>query len=563
MTTDTAALRVEHTPASQRPRWPRRLLDPRHRLTLVLLAVSVCVGVLGPLALSWRTGSLHIPHNDSWAFSRSAEIFARTGHIRLFNWNAMSLMGAFVPLGPLARTIASQQCTIAVLSVLSLAAAFDVLRAVIGPRRAAVGLLFLAIWPGFGLLSTSLMTDIPAFAATTLTLAVGRRAIERGSVRLFALCGLFGLWGFMIREQTIAALLAILGAALLQPRLRTRRMLISYGALAVPLGIAAGVFELWRRALPNGSSPTFSQISYPGTKAVIETSLGGALLLGLMVSPLVFLAARPTRWSSIAVRCSLATFIVTAGMVHWYGVRFPQNYLLIQGSYTTAFLGSRANVIPHRAWSLLLPLACVSTALLVGLLIERLRRIPAELSLFLVITVLGTLMEVVEGEILFDRYVFPAMLPVLALVLIEPMQLRRRSRVRVGFAATVAVFLGVITSLLTANALSFDAAVWHTAQHLVDSGAASAQHVDAGLDWDGLYSPDGAQDTADPNAIYGIYSKAAELGHGEPCYVVAASPQNTELDYFTLVRTVKYDKYGVPGRVAKLWVYRTYQQSCH
>ena len=562
MTTDTAALRVERTPAPQRPGSAGRLLR-RHRLTLLLLAAALCVGVLGPLLLSWWTGSLRIPHNDSWAFSRSAEIFARTGHITLFNWNAMSLVGAFVPFGPLARTIFSQQCAIAVLSVLSLAAAFDVLRAVIGPRRAALGLLVLVIWPGFGLLSTSMMTDIPAFAATTLTLAVGRRAIERRSVPLFALTGLLGLWGFTIREQTIAAAAGVLGAALLRPHLRERRMLVWYGVIALVLGAAAGVFELWRRALPNGSSPTFSQISYPGTKAVIESSVGGVLLLGLMVSPLVFLAARPLRWNSLAIRCSLATFIVTAGMVHWYGVHFPQNYFLEQGSYATAYLGNRPPIVPRTAWELLLPLACVSTSLLAGMLVERIRRIPVELALFLAVTAIGTLMEVVEGEILFDRYVFPAVLPVLALVLLEPLRPRERSRIRLGVAAGVGLFLTVITSMLTANALAFDAAVWRTAQNLVDTGAASPAYVDAGLDWDGYYSPDGAQNTPDPAAIYGLYDKADQLGHGEACYVIAASKQHQETDFFTLVKTVKYDKFGVPGEVNMIWVYRTYQPNCH
>ena len=77
---------------------------PRHLATFAGLLATLVIGVAGPLALAWKTGSIHIPHNDTWAFSRTAEIFARTGHIKLFNWNAMSLMGAIVPTAAGLRT---------------------------------------------------------------------------------------------------------------------------------------------------------------------------------------------------------------------------------------------------------------------------------------------------------------------------------------------------------------------------------------------------------------------------------------------------------------------------
>jgi len=536
---------------------------PRHLLTIAGLLATLLLGVIGPLALAWKTGSIHIPHNDTWAFSRTAEIFARTGHIRLFNWNAMSLMGAIVPLGPLGRTIASQSCVIALLSAVTLAAAFDVLRAVTGSRRAALGLLVMVSWPCYGLLSTSLMTDIPAFAATTLTLALGRRAIERGSFTLFALCGLVGLWGFTVREQTIAATFAVLVAAVLKPRLRRRAMLIWFGVLAVVLGAAAGAFELWRRTLPNGSSPTFEQISRPGMSAVIAGILGGLLLLGLVVSPLVFLVARPSEWSPSARSWSKRTLLITTVGVLWYGVRFPQNYFLIEGSYSTAYLGNRPDVVPRTAWDLMFPLAIISTALLVGFAVDRLRKLPPEMALFLVFTILGTSLEVFEGEILFDRYVFPAVLPTAAMLLREPLRLSLSSRLRKACAAGAGAFLALVTVALTANALSFDAAVWRTSQQLVASGAASPAYIDAGLDWDGYHSPDGAQNDADPTSLPGIYQKASELTNDHPCYVIAGRPQDQDSYIFALVKTVKYEKYGLPGAHNELFVYRTWVGTCH
>ncbi|WP_034271877.1 glycosyltransferase family 39 protein [Actinospica robiniae] len=566
MTTDTAASRVAAQPATPAPAPPARPRSrplPRHLVTITALLATLLLGVAGPLALAWKTGSIHVPHNDTWAFSRTAEIFARTGHIRLFNWNAMSLLGAIVPLGPLGRTIASQSCTIAALSVVTLAAAFDVLRGVTGSRRAALGLLVMASWPCYGLLSTSLMTDIPAFAATTLTLALGRRAIERGSKTLFALCGLVGLWGFTVREQTIAATVAVLLAALLRPRLRRRGMLIWFGLLTVVLGAAAGAFELWRRTLPNGSSPTFEQISRPDMSAVIAGFLGGVLLLGLVVSPLVFLVARPSTFSPSARAWSRRTLLVTTVGVLWYGVSFPQNYFLIEGAYSSAYLGHRPDVIPRTAWDLMFPLAIVSTSLLVGLAVDRMRTLRPELALFLLFTLFGTFLEVFEGEILFDRYIFPMALPTAAMLLREPLRLGLSSRLRKGFAAGVGVFLALVTAALTANALSYDAANWRVAQQLVASGAASPEHIDAGLDWDGYYSPDGAQALADPTSVPGIYEKAAALNDAHPCYVVASRPQDQDDYSFTLVETVPYEKYGLPGAHNELFVYRTWVGTCH
>jgi hypothetical protein len=210
----------------------------------------------------------------------------------------------------------------------------------------------------------------------------------------------------------------------------------------------------------------------------------------------------------------------------------------------------------------MLPLACISTALLVGLAVDRLRKVPAELALFFVFTLLGTFLEVFEGEILFDRYIFPAVLPALAMLLREPLRLQVLSRTRKVFATAVGVLLALTTAALTANALSFDAATWRTAQALVDSGAANAAHIDAGLDWDGYHSPYGAQNTPDPAGLQNIYPKASQFTNDHPCYVVASRPQDQDDFLFTLVKTVKYEKYGLPGAHNELFVYRTWVGTC-
>jgi hypothetical protein len=116
------------------------------------LVIATFIGVLGPVLVAAWTGSLPIPHNDAWAFTKAAQTFAHARHIQLLNWNSMSLVGLFAPLGPLGASIKAQQCYVAALGLIGLLAGYDVLRRDVGSRRAAVGVLVLVSWPGSGAL---------------------------------------------------------------------------------------------------------------------------------------------------------------------------------------------------------------------------------------------------------------------------------------------------------------------------------------------------------------------------------------------------------------------------
>jgi hypothetical protein len=540
-----------------RPRWSRAA-------TVALVLAAVFIGVLGPLWLSAYTGSIDIPHNDTWAFSRTAQIFAHTGHIVLFNWNAMALLGMILPLGPFGGSITVQSCVIAVLALVALAAVFDLFRVYGGPRRAALGLLLVAIWPGFGLISTSLMTDIPALAAVTVTLALGRRALESGSYPLLALAAIVGFWGFTVREQVIAAPLGVFAAALLQARFRTRGAIKRMLAILLPLCLIAAGFELWRRGMAGGGSPSFDFETFPGVRGVLLSILSGWLLLGLMLSPLILFIARPLTWDRRRKKVAGVTFFILANAVLWGGLELPQNYLSISGSYPGAFLGNRPDVVPQTVWDLLAPLACVSGGLLAGLLVGRWGRLRPEFALYTLFMICGTALEIVEGQILFDRYVLPLALPVIALLLSEPLRTptasKRSRRIRLALGGAAGTFVALVTMLMTANALSFDAATWHAAEALVTSGKASADYVDAGLDWTGYYSPNGMADQPDPFAEPGIFSYSSHLGHDQPCYVVASRPQS-QPDW-TLVGTPTYRVYGFFGSRESLAVYQTGLFAC-
>jgi hypothetical protein len=163
---------------SGRARWIRaRSADG----TLPLLVAALVVGVVLPVCLAAAGGGLSIPHNDAWSYSRIAQTFARSGHIRLLGWNRSALFGQFLVLGPAARWLVVQQLLVALLAGAGLLACYDLLVPSVGRRRAAFAALLTAAWPGFGLLATSFMADVPAMAAMLGCLALGRRALRRGS----------------------------------------------------------------------------------------------------------------------------------------------------------------------------------------------------------------------------------------------------------------------------------------------------------------------------------------------------------------------------------------------
>ena len=164
------------------------------RRTLLVLGLAALVAVVVPLGLAVASGSLSIPHNDAWAYSRIAQTFARTGHIQLLSWNRSALIGQFIVLGPLAASLTVQQLYVAVLALVALYATYDLLVPSVGRRRSAFAALTMAVWPGFGLLSTTFMADVPALAAMTLSLTFGRRALAQRSTRMLALSMVLGVW---------------------------------------------------------------------------------------------------------------------------------------------------------------------------------------------------------------------------------------------------------------------------------------------------------------------------------------------------------------------------------
>jgi hypothetical protein len=571
-----------------------RLGVRRHQALLIL---AVLVGALLPALLAGLTGNLSIPHNDAWSYSRIAQTFAQTGQIKLLNWNRSALIGQFLPLGPLASSLVVQQLFVALLAVVMLLAAYDLLAPVTGRDRAALATLVFSLWPGLGLLSTSFMLDVPALAATLGALALARRAQARGSVLLLGLALLVAFWGFTIRAQAIAAPVAI-GLTVLAGWRRDRRLRpLPVIGLFVAFAVVAGVFQLWQGTLANNDAPVFSGISDP-LRLTLQLCVTAYFLLALALSPAVLFVVRPRTWrpaSWVAAATAAVVGIVELRHMNTATVFPAGNYLSPHGAYYgVVYAGSERAVLSPVTWDLILAFSGVAGVLLAGVLVQRWRSLDLLTGSFVVITFVGTVATGLTGQQVYDRYWMALAPGILAVILVRPAQLdpspspdlspdpspqpdpqadsRPGLRLRpdaqsetlavsrfaprhLAVGATVLV-LAVLSFALTANGLAFDRARWNAAQGLVAAGV-PARDVDAGLEWIGDNSAHGVEERYPTSALIPDFSEM--FPSDPPCYVTVPAPLTRQ--GWKLREILDYRTFLAAG-TSKLYVYSTSLPGC-
>jgi hypothetical protein len=492
-------------------------------LVLVLVAA---VGL--PVVAAAATGGLSIPHNDAWAHSRIATRFASGGGLHLVGWNRTSLVGQVFALGPLGRWVTVQSLAVAVVAVWALVATFSLVGRAATRREGVIAAAIVAAVPGFGLLSTSFMTDVPALALSTASLLVGCSALERRSTKLLAIAALLGVFGVTIREQAIAAPIAVLLVAMFVWR-KTPQVKAAV-ALMVATVATVLVFENWRRGLPNDDPlPTHFALSNFG-----RTPVRFFCTLALFLSPAVFLTSRPRSWNRPA---RVVAVVMLVGIVAVWARTGSSillgNYLDQNGAYAGAMTGD-PNVIPAFLLAVAQLVGLASAVLLAGSLVNDWRRVRPEFAAFLVIAGVGTLYQIGVGQTVFDRYTLP-MLPPLLVVLLVSANYSRPAVVRSALCMALTIALAVPIML---NALARDTARWDAAETLSRTDV-PPMSIDAGLEWLGWHSAAGATGPrtgpVDPTVSW--YSSL--FVDARRCIVVATSPQAT-------------------GRLIALYDYRTF-----
>lgn len=509
-----------------------------HRVPLVLAAMLLmAMGI--PLWLATETGSISIPHNDAWSYSEISQNFAHSGHIHLLGWNRGALIGQVVLVGPLGRWFAAQQLVIVGLGLAAAVLTYRLAAARAGQSGGLLGAALVMFFPGYALLSTSFMEDIPAYFAMVACLLLGERALRDESRAAFGAALLVGAWGFTVREQTIAAPLAVFAAiAWRQRRSRAARWHIAV-ACVVFLALFAA-FELWRGSMPYADQ---GSVHFAGPTSFILKSFRAYYTLALVVSPAVLASIRRRgpftrgQWLCCAA-IGLCETVVILAFSHARG--FLGGSLTALGSYSAEHNGHRT-VLPSPLIQSLEVVALVSGALLPVLVVKGWRRLGPILTTFGLLTVAGTLFEIEVGQSVFDRYLI-ALVP-LVVITCGPID-HVTARVRAGVGTAV---LGCLSLALAASALTIDAAEWHAGQDLLRAGL-PATSIDAGFDWFGYHADTPANQrrrTADPSEPF--YLSLFPKSRG--CVAVSVARPGSG----TVLATVEYRTFGIAG-TSRLYV---------
>ena len=496
-----------------------------------------------------------------------AQVFGRTGHISLLGWDRTAVVGQFLVLGPLASSLVVQQLFVALLATICLAFVYVLLRPAVGPRRAAFGALLVALWPGFGLLATSFMTDVPALTLTLGSLVLGRRALARDSRLWFGLSLAMGLWAATIREQALAAPAALLLYALMSHRARRRVRVATVFTAAALFAAAFLILSVWYATLPNGDPPRL-KVAPALLGAMTDLSVRSFFTLALPLAPAVLLVARPWNWNRRAVVVSGAMAVVGAMAIHDFGAKyfFLGNYLASGGAYAAVVPGARV-VIPADLWGAVIALAALSGALLAGLIVQRPRAVEPVLATFTAITAIATVATGLSGQNIFDRYLLalaPAALAVILApdaqnsALAEPLATiparltvtrLNVTRLNVIAAVTATASAALLAFALMANAFSFDVARWHAATETAATGV-PRDRIDGGLEWLGYFSARGYKQVV----LASGYGWEPHFSSSPYCFIVTAGRSEPG---WTLKRRIEYRTFLIAG-TSTLYLYSTH-----
>lgn len=512
------------------------------RSSILVVAVLLIIGVAFPMALGALSGSLFLPSNDDPAYRRIALDLFSTGRLELNGWNSMSLIGEIFFVQPFLWLSGGAAwaftASTAILACIGIVAGYSLVRRVLSVPRSVLAVLGVLFFPGFLLNTTTYMTDVPAWAMSVTCLALGAIALERvGYKRWLWLAASLavGCFAFSIREFAIAAPVAVLIVFTFSPLGRRRRFWVAVGITAA----ASCAIYLFATHLPGraGIGLGVPILSLATLRHAFDDSLRhGIASVSLVASPALVIAivAWWRRWRLIDVLAGLAVGllffigpivqIVHTG--HWPQV-VAGNLIELTGSLGgTALYGSRPVLFPEPWWYLIngaaLILGLVGCGVFGGAVGAYLRSAvrgvregrgrrafwpwgQSTWTLIVVFAVLyGTGIAVwAMAFTFFDRYTWPLVLPLYAILLKSPAETAQRAEavspkgarisptvplggtlrwVPSGLAVVLIAALAATSLVLLANSDALATARWQMGNTAVERGAPSGE-IDAGLEW--------------------------------------------------------------------------------
>jgi hypothetical protein len=531
------------------------------------ICIAIILGVVIPWIIAAYSGNLQIPHNDAWAYSRIAKNFAETGEINLLGWNRSALVGQIFVLGPLAKFISIQQTFISLLAIIGLISIYLILKVHIGSTYSGISVLLITLFPGFGLLATQFMTDIPTFSAMFFSLYLAQKSFIVDSKFLFLFSVLVSVWGVTIREHALASL-ASLFVVYLFTKPRLKNLNTKFGVIVFLGSIGFIVwFQLWRSSLVGNDPPEFGfRENVP--VAVVSGLIKGWFNLSLVLS-VIFILMFERSWLSRKY-LSLASISLFIGLVFWVYPYLDQfflpNYLSINGAYSEV-LSPSVKLIATEFWIAYVIFALIFGSLSFALFIQSKKNIEPLLTAFGLFTFMGTVFQLATTQSVFDRY-FLAFLPGIMLSLFSCCAVRTgdKLKVRIWASTASALFVLILTWALMLNSFAFDSARWNAAKTLTKKGVA-ANKIDAGLEWVGWHSSDGAlYRFIDPPEDTLKYWSFNSIFGTKPCFVLSKSNNLREdggaiTQEWTIKSDYQYSTFLFFGQ-NKIFIYETKEINC-
>jgi hypothetical protein len=514
-------------------------------------ASLIIAGVVLPLVLAAMSGSLDIAHNDDFSYRRIALALFETGRLELIGWSLSSLIGQILAVQPLLWLSGGQPwafaATTALLASAGIASAYYLMRRILPTSLAALATLSLVTLPGVLAYTTTFMTDVPALAAELVCLALAAAAHERrgrGQALLLVASLAAGCFAFSIREFGLAAPVAVLVSFGARPLRRRAGFIV---LAAATLGVCLAVWLVVQSLPgPHQAQPYLPQLGYFGyTKYAVP-------VVALAISPALVLGGVGgwQRWRKLDFTLGAVLGIVLYReelWKIWLTRAVPRilvgNVLEPEGLPGGVSAGSRPIVLGPPVWDILELVGLISVFIGLGILVaslgawrrdgsislDRLRRSLSSTEGLLAAFVLlyaGGLIGFGLGELTYDRYTWPLVLPLSGLLLVNCRFRIRAARMavadvaaRVSSALLVVLLAGTTVALLL-NALAFDAAGWRMGRLAVSFGY-DARTVDAGMAWVGSQAIGAARPNPSPSSSETWYD--ALWTSFRPCAMVGSS----------------------------------------
>lgn len=548
-----------------------------------------------PVLVGLASGSLDIPRNDDWTFRHIALVLYQTGRFQLNGFEAMTLLGQILLAQPFLWLSRGETWGLSVAGItfatLAIVFGYLLVRRLLPRGRAALAMSLLLLFPGFLPYAPSFMTDVPALATSFICLWMGAVALDGPVIRWrwLVASAAVGLLAFSIRDVALAAPASVLLLAVIREPRRPWPLLIAVG-----LALGCLVIYTWRWTLDGQMEP----LDRPNLVAALARTSVVFSTLAFILLPAVVVALatwwRRLRGLDVAIGVALALIIMSGRIVTFANTgTVPDSLLYIVASRWGAIgadvlLGGRPTLFSDAAWSGLNALAFFATVVGLGtcagifgsLLRDGLvrRSLSATragspvvmLALFAGATVGGVIVFGLVGT-LWDRYIWPAIPPLAAMVLVArprpavspeapvPAEAGRRSRMVTSVVVgSLVAILGVTAAMFLLNSAAFDSARWRAAEALVRRGV-PASSIDAGFEWVGYHS-----------------TEPARMGNRQPtpdwwvqlfpsfttCAIVSSSSQTPAGATLVTSDTVSYRLLLFTGVDQPLYLYRVSGPGC-